>query len=97
MNFSVPTQDEFDAWRLHPVTQFVAEAYRLKAEVQKAEWLRYFDARIIPAEIGMKKLELQTREDAYRAFLETTLDDYIAIVAPPEVQKPRTPARSSRA
>lgn len=75
-----PTQDEFDAWLLHPVSQYVAEAYRIAADKQRAAWERYFDASIVPADISALRLELKTREDAYRSILENTLADYIAIV-----------------
>lgn len=81
-NRLIPTQDEFDAWCQHPVSQFVAEAYRLGAVLQREEWAKKFDARLIPADIALTRLELKTREDAYQAFLETTLADYIAIVSP---------------
>jgi len=68
---------------------FVAEAYRLGAELQRKEWEKQFDARLIPADISYTRLELKTREDAYRAFLETTLADYLAIVDP----RPSAPQR----
>ena len=86
-----PTQDEFDSWQLHPVSQYVAEAYRIAADKQRAEWDRHFDLNLIPADISTTRLVLKTREDAYRAFLENTLADYIAIVDP----KPPEPHRRS--
>lgn len=89
----LPTQDEFDAWCQHPCTQFVAEAYRLGAEKQRAAWERYFEASIVPADISAVRLELRTREDAYRSILENTLDDYLAIVGAPALpQASRAPA-----
>ena len=93
----LPTQDEFDAWCQHPCTQFVAEAYRLGAEKQRAAWERYFEASIVPADISAVRLELRTREDAYRSILENTLDDYLAIVGAPALpQTSRAPAPRGR-
>lgn len=76
-----PTQDEFDAWKIHPVSQFVALAYERAAEKQRQEWEKYFHAPVVPADLAMIRLELKTREDAYRAFLETTLEQFVALVA----------------
>ncbi len=85
---ALPTQDEFDSWRLHPVTQFVALAYQNAAERQRVEWRKYFDAPTIPAELAAIRLELKTREDAYRAFLESTLVDFIALADPESIGAP---------
>jgi len=90
---TTPSQDEFDSWCLHPVTQYVAEAYRIGATKQRDEWQRQFDQRLIPADIQLTRLELKTREDAYLAFLETQLDDYVAVV---EGNKPGGAVRPSQ-
>jgi hypothetical protein len=95
MPLIVPTQDEFDAWQLHPVSQYVAEAYRIGAERQRQAWLQYFEANLVPADLAARRLELRTREDAYRSILENTLDDYIAIIDPAAVSN-RAAARGQR-
>ena len=76
----LPTQDEFDSWCQHPVTRFVAASYAKAADRQKAAWEGYFDKPMIPADIQALRLELKTREDAYRSILESTLADYLAIL-----------------
>ena len=93
-----PTEDEFTAWQQHPVSMYVAEAYRIAAEKQREEWLRFFEVNPIPADFTAKRLELRTREDAYRSILENTREDYIAIVDPEEAAHGRRPtgARSAR-
>ncbi len=78
----IPSQDEFDSWCEHPVSRFVAAAYAMAAQKQRTAWEQYFDKPLVPADISALRLELKTREDAYAAFLETTLADYIAIVDP---------------
>ena len=79
-----PSQDEFDSWLLHPVSQYVLEAYRIAAEKQRQAWDGQFDKPLYPtsADFSYYRLELKTREDAYRSILENTLADYIAIVDP---------------
>ena len=78
-----PTEDEFQT-RGSSIrsAMYVAEAYRIAADKQRAEWDRHFDLNLIPADIATTRLVLKTREDAYRSFLENTLADYIAIVDP---------------
>lgn len=76
----VPTEDELQSWRLHPVSQFVAAAYTAGADRQRAEWLKYFGATTIPADLADIRLELKTREDAYRAFTECTLADFAGML-----------------
>lgn len=83
----IPTQDEFDSWCEHPVTRFVAESYRVGAEKQRDEWARMFHSNLVPADFMRQRDILKTREDAYMAFLETTLDAHAAIVAGPELNK----------
>jgi hypothetical protein len=84
----VPTEDEFESWRLHPVTQFVASAYERLANEQRLEWGRHFDAAIDPIKLAAVRLELKTREDAYRAFLETTFERFLAVVDPQAGTRP---------
>lgn len=93
----VPTQEELEAWEQHPVTKFVAEAYRVAAEKQCEEWARFFEINLVPADLASQRLVLRTREDAYRSILENTLADYIAIVegAPPG-RKIRAPQAGQR-
>jgi hypothetical protein len=93
-----PSQDEFDSWQLHPVSQYILEAYRIAAEKQRQAWDQYFEANLIPADLAAKRLELRTREDAYRSILENTLVDYIAIVDPETLSGSRSqqPRRASR-
>ena len=84
MKVVAPTEDEFAAWQQHPVSMFIAEAYRIAAEKQREAWDRQFDKPLYPtnADFSYYRLELKTREDAYRSILENTLADYLAIVDP---------------
>ncbi len=92
---AIPTQDEFDSWQLHPVSLFVAEAYRIAADKQRAAWDSQFDKPLYPtnADFSYYRLELKTREDAYRSILENTLADYIAIV---DTEQSPAPIRRDR-
>lgn len=71
-----PTEDEFESWCLHPVTQFVAQAMENAADDQREEWLRQSWGSGMANPVLL--MELRTRADAYRAFLETGLEDYLA-------------------
>jgi hypothetical protein len=76
----VPTEEEFAAWAEQPVTRFVAQAFALGAEIQRQAWLAasWANGEADP----LKLMELRTRADAYRAFLETTWADYLKTVNP---------------
>lgn len=71
----LPTEDEFAAWCEHPVTRFVATAYANAAQAQQDEWLKvsWSNQELDP----MAHKELRTRADAYEAFLETGLSEYV--------------------
>ena len=83
MRIVLPTEEEHQAWLEHPVTQFVAKAYGIMADEQRAAWQRLFDGPVSdPAKLADFRLELKTREDAYRAFMETTFARYLSVVDP---------------
>jgi hypothetical protein len=77
---NLPSEEEFEAWRDQPVTQFVLEAYRRMAEAQKLAWIEGSweagDANPIML------VELRTRADAYQSMSECVLDDFAATVKP---------------
>lgn len=75
----LPTEEEFQAWCEHPVTKFIAEAYRISAERQREAWNALFESRLVPTDLTQQRDILRTREDAYRAFLETTFERYVEI------------------
>lgn len=83
---SVPDREDFAAWCEHPVTRFVAEAMEAGAKAQEAEWMRLTwvdgaqDRNGVPVDTSRLLLELRTRSDAYRAFLETSWSDYVNFV-----------------
>jgi len=77
---NLPSDEEFEAWRDHPITQFVMEAYRRMAEEQKAAWV---DGSWEAGDANPEMLiELRTRADAYRSMSECVLDDFAATVKP---------------
>lgn len=74
----IPTTDEFESWTQHPVTRFVAAAWEAAALAQRDDWLArsWGGSNCDPLELRT----LQTRADAYSAFLETGLEQYVGIV-----------------
>jgi hypothetical protein len=77
-----PTDEEFAAWCEHPVTQFVATAYYKATDKQREEWVRstWNTSKADGQALAEKRLELTTRADAYRAFLETNHAAYMKMV-----------------
>lgn len=71
-----PTEEEFAAWRDHPVTTFVREAFLKMADTQRQAWLEH------TWETGncdsYTLCDLRTRADAYKAVAECDLSDLIA-------------------
>lgn len=64
------TEDDFLAWRDHPVTRWVMSAAQGAADAQKAEWdrLSWVAGNADPLTL----IELRTRADAYSALFENT-------------------------
>lgn len=75
---AIPTEDEFLIWCESPVTQFVALAYKIGFEGQKEAWLEM--SWIGKDNNSEALIELKTREDAYKAFLECGYEDYLKVV-----------------
>lgn len=75
-----PSEDEFAAWREHPVTRWVEKAYEKMAEEQKAAWVEqsweggHTDSFELCA--------LRTRADAYKSMSEASLSDFAAAIDP---------------
>ena len=82
-----PTQEEFDAWRQHPCTEFVAAAYAAKADECRWSWGQLFNARLVPVDLETKRQILSAQEDVFRAFSESTLNDFLAAVRSPETRR----------
>ena len=72
----VPTPEEWAAWCAHPVSEWVAAVFEAKANECRDAWLRQSwaagDAN--PALL----VELRTRADNFRAFLDSNWKDYAA-------------------
>ena len=74
------TEEEFQAWRDHPVTQYVTKAFEAMAAAQKKAWIEstwdgnHCDAYDLCA--------LRTRADTFNAMKECTLADLVAAVEP---------------
>jgi len=70
----IPHPEDFAAWCEHPVTRFVASVWAKAALKQRDAWteMSWESGQVDPIALT----ELRTRADAYRAFLETGLDDY---------------------
>lgn len=73
-----PHPEDFAAWCEHPVTRFVAAAWAHAAQAQCEAWMResWGTGNADPLAL----LELRTRADAYTAFMEAGLEQYVAII-----------------
>ena len=83
----VPTPEEYAAWASHPVTEWVARCYAQMAEAQQAAWLTnsWQASSRTPEDVRLLAdmlIELRTRADAYRAFIETNWRDYVRASRP---------------
>jgi hypothetical protein len=73
---TAPTEEEFEAWRDHPVTQWVIGAFDLVAEEQKKAWLEAtWDAGHCDS---YSLCELKTRADTYQAMKDADYSDFLA-------------------
>ena len=73
-NIVVPDDEDFAQWAMHPITRFVATCFERAADKNRELWeeLSWLQGNPDP----QKLIELRTRADAYRAFLETRKEDY---------------------
>lgn len=73
-SINTPHEEDFAAWCLHPVTQWVALAHKLRAEDLREQWINY------SWEYGKadpeKLLELKVEAVVNLQFLETKKEDY---------------------
>ena len=76
--FELPTKDEFIIWCESNVTQFVALAYKIMAELQKEDWIKSsWDGGTVDP---IKLTSCKTREDAYKSFIEASYEDYVKAI-----------------
>ena len=62
------TEDDFAAWRDHPVTKWVFDSLTIVAEAQREHRMEVsWGTGTAPPEM---LLELRTRQDAYRAIID---------------------------
>lgn len=78
LNSPIPHPEDFAAWCEHPVTRFVAAAWAHAAQAQCEAWMRESWQTGL-ADLN-KLIELKTRADAYNAFMEAGLEQYVAII-----------------
>lgn len=78
----LPSQDEFDSWTLHPVTQFVAASYAAKAKECQEQWGALFRIKIKPKELDSRRKILSAQEEVFRAFMESHYLDHLRSVDP---------------
>lgn len=76
------SEEDFLAWREHPVTQWVFAAARKAAELQEIAWneASWGDGKCDPMMLN----ELRTRADAYRALEETSFEDWCNVLGNPK-------------
>src|SRR5690349_7175053 len=71
---TAPSREAFEAWRDHPVTQFVFAALRRAAAEQRAAWT---ETSWISGEADKNLLsELRTRADAYTSLEEADYEGF---------------------
>ncbi len=71
-----PSEEEFEAWRDHPVTRWVIGAFDIVAEEQKAAWLENTWACGTCDSFDL--LQLKTRADTYQAMKDSDYSDFLA-------------------
>lgn len=75
-----PSEEEFEAWKADPVTQWVIGAYDIVAGEQKTAWL---EATWATGQCDSYELcSLKTRADTYNAMKECSYDDFVATHEP---------------
>lgn len=73
---TVPTEEEFEAWRDHPVTRWVIDAFDIIAEEQKSAWI---EATWTGGHCDSFELcALRTRADTYQAMKDAEYSDFVA-------------------
>ena len=71
------TRDDFLTWRENPVTKWVFQALETAAAETKTAWVEAsWHHKVSSPEL---LLELKTREDAYRALIDTTYERFCEI------------------
>lgn len=75
-----PSEEEFTAWKDHPVTLWVLKAYELMAEEQKKAWAEstWETGNCDSYELAT----LRCRADAYKSMSECNLADFAAAHEP---------------
>ncbi len=74
----VPDPEDFAVWCEHPITRFVATVWQIASEAQRDEWTALSWGTGVADPLILT--ELRTRADAYRAFLETGLEQYAKLI-----------------
>lgn len=78
-----PDPEEFEAWRDSPVTQWVLEAFRIMAQLQRVAWIEHtWHGDGDPTR--ELQVELRTRADAYQAIADASHDDIVSVYEPEE-------------
>ena len=70
-----PTPEEFAAWCAHPITAWVASAWEKAADKQHEQWNHVSWLNGVADHDLL--LELRTRADAYRAFVQSGREAYV--------------------
>lgn len=74
------THEDFEAWHESPVTQWVLKALEGGAAAQEAAWASCLTGDVKPgADLGMLRIELRTRADAYRALAQASYEDFCSL------------------
>lgn len=70
----MPTKDEFDEWRGHPVSEWVMGIMQAHAEKQKTMWadMAWNDGNIDPQAL----LEARVRADCYLEIPNASFEDW---------------------
>lgn len=92
MKRALPTQDDFESWREHPVTQSVMTAFEIMRERCRQEWIGRSwanDPGVDAVKLLALRQECVIRADTYGALKESTWNDYKAVLDPGSGQEDR--------
>jgi hypothetical protein len=81
----IPSEEEFAAWRDHPVTQFVMLAHRKLMAQCRQDWIDrswHVPDSISPDEFQLERDRLWLESNAYSFVVNATWSRYAEIVGP---------------
>ncbi len=71
------TEDEFEVWKIHPVTVAMAEKAKSLAEESERQWVSLLNATggVDQQKLIITYLDLRARRQALKSFIELKLEE----------------------